>query len=80
MAFPEEEFVSLTKLYAKFVNCYQLKVELQVIYSEAEYRVKSVFELHEYLRTTHLNEAVEQVYKLTEFFLTIPASSSSVEK
>ena len=57
-----------------------MKNELLVSYTDKDFKGKSAHELLIFLKKSKLDEAMQQLTKLCELALTLPATSASVER
>ena len=78
--FPETAFTSLTDNYGPRFDCARLKTELQVMYSMADFHGKDPSDLLLFLKNKDLCDSMHQLYKLTCLVVTIPVTTSSVER
>lgn len=78
--FPNEAFESLNNYYGNFFDFIKLKTELVVFYSHSHFHDIAVFDMPNNLINFDLKEAFSEVYKLSLLILTIPVSTSSVER
>ena len=78
--FPENCLDSLQKSYGSRFDFSCLKSQLVVLYSLNNFRKDSVEELHKFMYEEKLYEGFSEVYKLILLILTIPYSTSSVER
>lgn len=79
--FPTEAFNSLRLNYGNFFDIPALHSQLSVVYESTDISDKEIpRNLLNFLNTTGLNESLCEVVKLCELVLTIPATSSSVER
>lgn len=80
-AFPEDAFKSLLLHYGHFFDRVLLRSELKVIYETDDINTKNNSnELLQFFKDKELEDAYTEVFKLCELVLTIPATSSSVER
>lgn len=79
-SFPKSAHESLIKSYGRYFDSQILKTELSAIYGSSEFRKTTILELYKYLITSGLNSTLPEVTKLCALFLTIPATSASVER
>ncbi len=78
--FPDQALKSLHDNYGEYFDITRLKSELSVLYKDSDLKGKPVNELLYYLRNAKLDAALQQLTKLCELALTIPATSASVER
>ena len=78
--FPNSEFQSLAENYGLYFDLPRLKTELTVMYNMANFEAKSPSDLLHFLTLKELTESMPQLYHLTCLVLTIPVSTSSVER
>lgn len=79
--FPEEAFQSLLLHYGQFFDRVLLRSELKVIYETDDISAKNnAKQLMQFLKDNELEDAYTEVSKLCELVLTVPATSSSVER
>jgi hypothetical protein len=55
-----------------------LRSEMTAVYSDPEFS-RSMWELHEYIRTQELHDVFPEIHNLSKLILTIPATISSTE-
>ena len=77
---PERCFLNLKKSYSSRFNFARLRLELTVLYSQDQFRKNNVEELHQFTCKSQLYEGFKELYKLIVVVLTIPYSTSSVER
>jgi hypothetical protein len=68
----------LAQNYSERFDVSRLRSELAAVYSDPEF-FRSLFELHECIRTQELHDVFPETYNLSKLILTLPATSSSVE-
>ena len=78
--FPEDVVDSLKENYGQFFDFLGLKSELCVTYGDSEMKKNSVVELHQYMKAMDLSSVFPETFKLSALIMTIPATSSSVER
>lgn len=78
--FPTSEFQSLAENYGLHFDLTRLKTELTVMYNMTNFEARSPSDLLHFLRLKELTESMPQLYHLTCLVLTIPVSTSSVER
>lgn len=78
--FPDELLESLKSVYGSVFDYIRLKSELTVVYASDEFRNMAVFELAKFIKTNDLASGFKEVYTLAELILTIPSTTSSVER
>lgn len=78
--FPSVLLESLGSVYESLFDLVRLKSELLVVYSSDEFHGLHVFELVRFLKNNDLISAFKEVYMLAELILTIPSTTSSVER
>lgn len=79
-AFPESAFDSLKYTYGQFFDDVLLRSELKVLYVSPDLKKQNVSELTSFMRSNGLCDAMPQLYKLCELFLTLPSTTASVER
>ncbi|CAH1110586.1 unnamed protein product [Psylliodes chrysocephalus] len=78
--FPDSAFHQLLKLYGQKFDTVKLKTELTVLYNDPDYVQKNLQAFYQYLKSSELDSAFPEAFKLANLFLTIPATSASVER
>ncbi|XP_030002747.1 zinc finger MYM-type protein 1 [Sphaeramia orbicularis] len=78
--FPNSEFESLAANYGLHFDLPRLKTELTVMYNMSIFEAKSPLDLHRFLTVKELTESMQQLFRLTSLILTIPVSTSFVER
>ncbi len=78
--FPNSEFQSLVANYGQDFDLPRLKTELTVRYNMSNFEARSPSDLLHFLTLKELTESMQQLYHLTCLVLTIPVSTSSVER
>lgn len=78
--FPNTEFQSLAENYGLHFDLLRLKTELTVMYNMANFEGRSPSDLLQFLTAKELSESMSQLHQLTCLVLTIPVSTSSVER
>lgn len=78
--FPSAEFQCLTENYGLHFDLPKLKTELTVMYNMASFEGRSPSDLLNFITLKELTESMPQLYRLTCLVLTIPVSTSSVER
>ncbi|KAK0155367.1 hypothetical protein N1851_002271 [Merluccius polli] len=78
--FPNSEFQSLAENYGLHFDLPRLKTELTVMYNMTNYEARSPSDLLHFLNLKELTESMPQLYHLTCLLLTIPVSTSSVQR
>ena len=79
-AFPEELFQKVKTLYGKYFDTVRLKSELSAMFTSDHLKAKTVQEMQRFLYENELQTGLPELYKFCELVLTIPATSSSVER
>ena len=79
-SFPSSEFQSLAENYGLHFDLPRLKTELTVMYNMANFEGRSPSDLLHFMTLTELTESMPQLYHLSCLVLTIPVSTSSVER
>ena len=78
--FPSSEFQSLAENYGLHFDLPRLNTELTVMYNMANFEARSPSDLLHFQTLKELTESMPQLYHLTCLVLTIPVSTSSVER
>lgn len=78
--FPTEAFESLKNYYGNFFDFIKLKNELVVFYAHSYFYDIAVFDIPSNLINFDLSDTFSEVFKLSMLILTIPVSTSSVER
>lgn len=80
--FPTEAFECLESTYGAFFDFIKLKNELTVFFkcSQPQFKNISVKDIPKTLHILELKDTFSEIFKLSELILTIPTSSSSVER
>lgn len=78
--FPDNEIKCLEKQYESFFDIFQLKNELHVMYSSAEFKDKLIFEIIKYMSVNKLDSVLKEVYKLAKLIVTILSTTASAER
>lgn len=80
--FPTEAFECLKSSYGPFFDFVKLKNELTVFFKFAQSQFKniSVKDIPKLLDNMELKDTFSEIFKLSSLILTIPVSSSSVER
>lgn len=78
--FPTEAFESLKNYYGQFFDFIKLKNELVVFYAHSHFSDIAVFDIPNNLINFDLSDTFSEVHKLSMLILTIPVSTSSVER
>jgi hypothetical protein len=77
--FPGDAMSCLAQNYGARFDFSRLRSELTAAYLDPEFS-RSVCELHEYIRTQELHDVFPETYNFSKLILTIPATSSSIER
>nr|CAH7743193.1 unnamed protein product [Callosobruchus chinensis] len=78
--FPNCAFQQLVKVYGKKFDTIKLKTELTVLYNSPDYIQNNLQEFYKYIKSSELDKAFPEAFKLADLLLTIPATSASVER
>jgi hypothetical protein len=78
--FPEEQFSRLREAYGKNFDLVRLRSELKAMFVSQHFKDKYVTEIHSFLLSKGIHSGLPELHKLCELILTLPASSSSVER
>lgn len=78
--FPDHLLHKLSSIYGPMLDYVALKNELIVLYSSPEFSSKNVYEVVSLMNEHCLISGFSEVYKLSTLILTIPCSTSSVER
>lgn len=78
--FPTESLNALKDIYAKFFDFPRLKCELSVFYKSESLPHTSVLNVFKHLEQNDLHVGLPELFKLCNLILTIPVTSSSVER
>ncbi|XP_077412732.1 zinc finger MYM-type protein 1 [Vanacampus margaritifer] len=79
-AFPDAAIDSLKYTYGHFFDDGLLRSELKVLYESTDLNQENVPELTHFMRSNGLCDAMPQLYKLCELFLTLPSAAAWGEK
>lgn len=80
IVFPDEAFGSLNKFYGSFFDLVKLKNELIVFYSHSHFSNTSISDIPRAIIKLDIQDTFSEIFKLSMLILTIPASTSSVER
>ncbi|XP_042235849.1 zinc finger MYM-type protein 1-like isoform X2 [Homarus americanus] len=78
--FPELAFQSLKCSYDNFFDFLSLKSQLRVVYMSEEFKDKTITEILSFIKLNDLEKAYNEVARLCELILTVPATTASVER
>ena len=80
VSFPIKAFETLKKSYHSFFDFPRLRSELSVLYSHEYFANKNISELLKHLVDNNMDKCLQEIYKLANLILTIPITTSSVER
>lgn len=78
--FPDKSFENLGKSYGSFFDLFKLKNELIVFYSHPYFREVFIKYVPGILISFDLKDTFSEIFNLSSLILTIPATTSSVER